>query len=159
VRHRRILRLAIVLVVLVGASLSTARVRQIWTVDQSRSQAQSAARSVVAAESIARLRGVPAAELAPLDRARIRFGRRCWVEDLVAAPAARGQGHGAALLAAVGAGFYPTVQDACAAAVSVGTAIRPDGERAAVYERSYAVYRALYPALKSQFVAVASLER
>lgn len=77
--------------------------------------------------------------------------------DVVTVQADEGPAFGAALLAAVGAGIYPTVQAACAAAVAVGGPTSPDSERAALYDRMYATFRALYPALKPHFAAVASL--
>lgn len=61
---------------------------------------------------------------------------------------------GAALLAAVGAGRYETVADACRAAIRVRETVAPIAENVAAYNRLYPVYRALYPALKEQFAAV-----
>jgi len=66
-----------------------------------------------------------------------------------------GPGFGAALLAGVGAGVYPSVQSACAQAVSVGNRIAPDADTAAVYARYYPIYRKLYADLKDDFSAVA----
>ena len=61
---------------------------------------------------------------------------------------------GAALLAAVGAGRYKTVADACHAAIRVTERVVPIRENTAVYDRLYPIYRSLYPALKNQFAAV-----
>jgi xylulokinase len=55
---------------------------------------------------------------------------------------------GAALLAARHAGFFPTLQDACDAAVHYGTAVEPDPARAALYHDLYVQYRGLYPLLR-----------
>ena len=59
---------------------------------------------------------------------------------------------GAAMLAASGAGLQPSVADAGAAmSREGGEPLLPDPERQAVYERSYALYRALYEALRPVF--------
>ncbi len=64
---------------------------------------------------------------------------------------------GAALLAAVGTGAYPTVADACRAAIQTVARTEPDPAAHAVYQKYYGVYQALYPALKNQFAAVSAL--
>ena len=62
---------------------------------------------------------------------------------------------GAAILAAVAAEVYPSVQDACRAMVRGGTWTQPqDAERYAAF---YQLYRALYPALRNTFADLASL--
>jgi len=55
---------------------------------------------------------------------------------------------GAAMLAAVGVGFYPTLQDA-AAMVRIRTRYTPDARQVALYDEIYASYRVLYPALRT----------
>lgn len=65
-----------------------------------------------------------------------------------------GAAYGAALLAAVGAGMYATVPEACQATVQVTGSTRP-GPAAAVYAGCYPHYRALYPALAPRFAALA----
>ncbi len=64
---------------------------------------------------------------------------------------------GAALLAAVGTGAYPTVADACRAAIQTVAETAPDPAAHATYQKYNAVYRALYPALKDQFAAVSKM--
>lgn len=55
---------------------------------------------------------------------------------------------GAALLAGIGVGVFADVQAACRQAVRWHEeAIQPDPAKAAIYERAFAVYRRLYPAL------------
>ncbi len=63
-----------------------------------------------------------------------------------------GAAYGAGLLAAVGAGWYPSVEAAADALVSVRPVATPgpDGER---YARAHAIYRGLYPALAPTFRA------
>ena len=64
---------------------------------------------------------------------------------------------GAALLAAVGTGAYPSVAEACHAAIQTVAQTDPDAAAHAVYQKYYGVYRALYPALKEQFAAVSAI--
>ncbi|MPY88484.1 MAG: xylulokinase [Luteitalea sp.] len=59
-----------------------------------------------------------------------------------------GAAYGAALLAGVGAGFWPTVEAACDAVVQVAERIAPSERAAGTMNRQYAAYRALYPALR-----------
>ena len=65
--------------------------------------------------------------------------------------------HGAALLAAVGAGWFGTVSEACAASVDVGETT-PAGPAAAEYSRLYPIYQQLYPALRESFSALSAFD-
>ncbi len=71
---------------------------------------------------------------------------------IVTTSTAEGAAQGAATLAAVGAGWFPSVEDACRANVRIGepTDPSPDAESYAV---PYALYRELYPALAPTFHA------
>jgi len=69
---------------------------------------------------------------------------------------AEGVATGAAILAAVAAGWYPTVGDACQTMVEVSATTAP-GPQAGAYEQAYVVYRSLYPALHGSFVALAKV--
>ena len=64
---------------------------------------------------------------------------------------------GAAILAGVGAGLYPSVQDACHAMIRTNPAQQPDPEASARYEPFYQLYRSLYPALRESFHTLATL--
>ena len=68
--------------------------------------------------------------------------------ELVTTNATEGPAFGAALLAGVASGLYPSVLQACEATVRVmeRTGSRPEVER--VYAQAYETYKALYPALK-----------
>ena len=68
--------------------------------------------------------------------------------ELVTTNATEGPAFGAALLAGVASGLYPSVPQACEATVRVieRTGPRPEVER--VYAQAYETYKALYPALK-----------
>ena len=71
--------------------------------------------------------------------------------------AAEGPALGVALLAAVGAGAYDTVQQACSAAISLNQPLCPDPEAGARYQRMHRIYQALYHALKPSFDAIAAM--
>src|SRR5690606_27404485 len=65
-------------------------------------------------------------------------------------PDAEGAAYGAASLAAVGAGWYPSVDAACAATVTVKPVAEP-GEAAGFYDATHPTYQSLYPALRNVF--------
>lgn len=58
---------------------------------------------------------------------------------------------GAAILAGVCAGIYPSVQEACRRVVKTKTEQSPDILNSAEYEKYYNIYRQLYPALKDTY--------
>ena len=65
---------------------------------------------------------------------------------------------GAAVLAAVGAGFYPSVPAACDEMVRPGTSrAEPDAARTAAYRRVHSLYSKLYPALRPLYQELAQL--
>ncbi len=66
---------------------------------------------------------------------------------------AEGAAQGAATLAAVGAGWYPTVEEACRALVRVDE-VTPTTDDAEAYAAPYARYGELYPALTPTFHAM-----
>ena len=72
---------------------------------------------------------------------------------LVTVRVEEGAASGAALLAGVGAGVWPSVAEACGQAVELGEVTRPDAETVASYESIYRRFRAHYPALKRLFGA------
>lgn len=61
-----------------------------------------------------------------------------------------GAAYGAAVLAAVGAGWFATVDDACARLVSA-TPVAAPGPDVAAYRAGHEIYRSLYPALAGPF--------
>ena len=71
--------------------------------------------------------------------------------DLVAVETAEGAALGAALLAGVGGGLWPSVEAACAEAVQLGRTTRTDPDSAAAYDPIYRRFRDHYPAVKSLF--------
>ena len=67
--------------------------------------------------------------------------------------AEEGAAYGAAILAGVGAGVWPSVDDACNATVRVSERISHHAETAKVMNSSYAAYRRVYPATKTIFAS------
>ena len=64
---------------------------------------------------------------------------------------------GAAILAAVGAKLYASVPEACGAIIKIDREQDPINENICKYERAYAMYRKLYPAMKDVFAELAEL--
>ncbi len=64
---------------------------------------------------------------------------------------------GAAILAGVGVGIYPSVQEACDSVIQLNPAQQPIAENVPEYDRFYQLYRQLYPALKASYKALAKL--
>jgi xylulokinase len=71
--------------------------------------------------------------------------------DLVTVQTTEGAAFGAALLAGVGAGVWPSVARACAQSVELGETMQPGPEAKDVYEPVYERFRAHYPAIKQLF--------
>jgi xylulokinase len=67
--------------------------------------------------------------------------------------AEEGAAYGAALLAGVGAGLWPTVDAACSTTVRIASRVTPQPSDAAKLSASYAAYRRVYPAAKQIFGA------
>ena len=64
---------------------------------------------------------------------------------------------GVAILAGVGAGLYPSVEEACRAMIHVNAPQNPIPENQPKYAAVYEVYKQLYPANKELFKALAAL--
>ena len=69
-----------------------------------------------------------------------------------------GPAFGAAILAAVGAGAFASVEEACDALVHVTQVVVPDAAEAARYRDIHAMYRALYGELRERFHALGALD-
>ena len=59
-----------------------------------------------------------------------------------------GPAYGAAILAAVGAGLFDSVEEACARLIRTVDSRLPDPARSEVYRRLYDLYQPLYTTLK-----------
>lgn len=64
---------------------------------------------------------------------------------------------GAAILAGVGVGLYPSVPEACGSIIKTNPPQQPDAESAAKYEPYYKLFCDLYPNLKGSFRMLAKL--
>ena len=60
-----------------------------------------------------------------------------------------GAAYGAALLAGVGVGSWPTVEAAVGATIRIDETVEPNPGDSAVLEKNYRRFRSLYPALKN----------
>ncbi len=77
--------------------------------------------------------------------------------DVATVTTTEGAAYGAALLAGVGRGIFPSVEVACETTVAVVDRAAPDRERAAVYDKLYTVYRDLYLALRPSMHALSTM--
>ncbi len=77
--------------------------------------------------------------------------------EIVEVNVTQGAAYGAALLAGVGTGVYPDAERACELAVHETGSTKP-GPNAGAYAEVYERYRALYPALMSEFKRAARTE-
>jgi len=75
--------------------------------------------------------------------------------ELVTIKVNEGAAHGAALLAAVGASIYTSVEEACESSIYILEQTLPLEEDQPLYNRYYAIYRSLYRALKPAYDEVA----
>lgn len=78
-------------------------------------------------------------------------------QEVVTINAEQGPAYGVALLAAVGAGAYKDIQEACAANIRVVNRMPADKKAIPTYDRGFPVYQQLYQSLKKDFVAIAGL--
>jgi xylulokinase len=78
-------------------------------------------------------------------------------EPVQSMAADEGPAYGAALLAAVGAGSFRSIEQACAATVRTSGHTRVDRKARAHYARAFLVYQGLYRSLKDDFERIAEL--
>jgi len=71
--------------------------------------------------------------------------------ELVTVNSTEGAAYGAALLAGVGSGHWPSVDAACEDTIQITGYVCPNSEATHKYEEVYSLYRELYPALKPCF--------
>jgi xylulokinase len=70
-----------------------------------------------------------------------------------------GAAYGVALLAAVGAGAYKNIEEACAATIRVVQETPVNRAAKRYYERAFPIYQQLYQSLKKDFKSIAALEK
>lgn len=66
---------------------------------------------------------------------------------------------GAAILAGVGCGIYPSVEEACHRLVGENSSTEPDPEHTKLYEAYHHVYQRVYQSLKTEFKELAGLQQ
>jgi xylulokinase len=66
-----------------------------------------------------------------------------------------GAAYGVALLAAVGAGEYKDIAEACAATIQTADETKPDPQSRKIYDRAFPIYQSLYRSLKDEFKKLA----
>lgn len=79
-------------------------------------------------------------------------------QDVVTINAEQGPAFGVALLAAVGAGTFKTIEEACHATIKPVKTTPLDSTAAKYYDRGFPLYQQLYRSLKKDFEAIAALE-
>lgn len=80
------------------------------------------------------------------------FGLRVEVVNSVDGPA-----FGAAILAAVGAGVFPSIEDACSHMIETVWSTEPNPENVKKYDRVYPVYHQLYNTLQDTFKVMSTM--
>ncbi|MEO8497340.1 MAG: xylulokinase [Planctomycetota bacterium] len=80
------------------------------------------------------------------------FGKK-----VVTLKAEQGPAFGVALLAAVGAGEYKNIEEACAATIELTSETNVDRKAMRSYDAGFPVYQGLYQSLKSDFKRISSL--
>lgn len=78
-------------------------------------------------------------------------------QKVVTINAEQGPAFGVALLAAVGAGAYKNIEEACAATIRVASETATDRKTKRTYDDYFALYQSLYPSLRSSFHAISQL--
>jgi xylulokinase len=78
-------------------------------------------------------------------------------KEICTVAADEGAAFGAALVAAVGAGEFGSVEQACSQSIRLTNHTRPIAENVKRYAEYYQVYRSLYSALKPSFDTVTRL--
>jgi xylulokinase len=82
------------------------------------------------------------------------FGRK-----VVTINSEEGPAFGVALLAAVGAGAFKNIGEACAATIRTVSETAVNRKAAAIHDRAFPIYRRLYQSLKADFKSIAKLEK
>ena len=68
-----------------------------------------------------------------------------------------GPAFGVALLAGVGTGIYPSVEEACRSIIRMDKQTIPCTVHRAAYDRFYAVYRQLYGCVRDRFAEISQI--
>ncbi len=76
-------------------------------------------------------------------------------KTVTAMEADEGPGYGVALLAAVGAGWFKNISEACTATVKTASSTKPIAKNRKAYDAAFPTYQDLYAALKDEFPKLA----
>lgn len=79
-------------------------------------------------------------------------------QKVVTINAEQGPAYGVALLAAVGAGAYKNIEEACGATIKVVSETPLDKKAAKVYDQGFPIYQQLYRSLKNDFKAIGKMD-
>ncbi len=79
---------------------------------------------------------------------------RCTVKTV---KQSEGPALGVAILAGVGCGLYPSVEEACDRLISEKSSTEPDAENVEVYKAYHEVYQGIYRSLKEDYKKLAKL--
>ena len=91
----------------------------------------------------------------PLWRQMLADTYNCPVKTVVSK---EGPALGVAILAGVGAGLYPSVQEACENMIQTNPPQEPIAENVPKYEKFYQMYRSLYPVMRDSFKELSTLD-
>ena len=80
-----------------------------------------------------------------------------FARPVVTTTSSEGPALGVAILAGAGTGVYSSVEEGCGICVKKKTVQKHNKETAAIYRRSYPVYKKLYKSLKGDFAKISSL--
>ena len=72
-------------------------------------------------------------------------------KPVTAMVADEGAAYGVALLAAVGAGEFKNIEEACKATIKTADQVKPDPKARKVYNQAFPVFQDLYAALRDEF--------
>jgi len=76
-------------------------------------------------------------------------------QEVATINAEEGPAYGVALLAAVGAGAYSTIEEACEATIQVVSTTPKNKDAAKMYSRGFPLYQRLYKRLRKEFPEMA----
>ncbi|MEX2114034.1 MAG: xylulokinase [Pirellulales bacterium] len=79
-------------------------------------------------------------------------------QKVVTINAEEGPAYGVALLAAVGAGAFNNVEEACEATIRVVKETKPNAPARKLHDKAFPIYQGLYRALKDDFKRISALE-
>lgn len=80
-------------------------------------------------------------------------------QKVVSTASDEGPGYGVALLAAVGAGAFKNIEEACEATIRVVDEISVQPKARKYYDQAFPIYQQLYRSLKDDFQKIAALEK